>query len=223
MFIFIEAAAYCTSPGKFEWMLLNMEGKERTCHFTRNLTNMERNTFLQISLLAPFSLPALQKAIEQNPQKGFKVSAGDDRFQEELNIMGGQFRCVVASKDSNGELLIYHTSRREKGGPALHFHHEQDEWFYVLSGEFTVKVGDDVFNLKAGDSAFAPRKIPHAFAKISDGDAQMLVLFQPAGSMEDFFKEMSKLGKEIPKDQETRLKALWVSHGMQIVGAPLKF
>jgi hypothetical protein len=27
----------------------------------------------------------------------------------------------------------------------------------------------------------------------------MLVLFQPAGSMEDFFLQMSKLGKEIPK------------------------
>ncbi|MGC3945674.1 MAG: cupin domain-containing protein [Chryseolinea sp.] len=183
---------------------------------------MERNTFLHISMLTPFTLSALHNAITQNPQKGFKVPAGEDRRQEELHIMGGQFNCMVASKDSNGELLIYHTSREQKGGPALHFHHEQDEWFYVLSGEFVVKVGDDSFNLKAGDSAFAPRKIPHAFAKVSEGEGQMLVLFQPAGSMEDFFKEMSKLGTEIPKDQETKLKALWASHGMQIVGPPLK-
>jgi len=43
--------------------------------------------------------------------------------------------------------------------------------------------------LKAGDSAFAPRKIPHAFAKINEGEGQILVLFQPAGSMEDFFEQ----------------------------------
>jgi len=51
----------------------------------------------------------------------------------------------------------------------------------------------------------------------------MLVLFQPAGTMEDFFKPMSKLGKDIPKNQELTLKKLWATHGMEIVGPPLKF
>ena len=80
-----------------------------------------------------------------------------------------------------------------------------------------------MFNLKAGDSAFAPRKTPHAFAKISEGDGQMLVLFQPAGSMEDFFKQMSKLGKNIQTGEEHLLKEMWEAHGMEIVGPPLKF
>ena|SRR5690349_25106042 len=184
---------------------------------------MERKTFLQLAMAASASLGPLQKVRGQNAKKGFKVAAGEDRFQEELQIMGGQFALMISSKDSAGELCMYNTVRHEKGGPAYHLHHSQDEWFYVISGEFVVKVGDDTFNLKAGDSAFAPRTIPHAFAKISVGEAQMLVLFQPAGTMEDFFKEMSKLGKEIPKDQETRLRELWASHGMQIVGPPLKF
>jgi hypothetical protein len=86
-----------------------------------------------------------------------------------------------------------------------------------------VKVGDDTFTLQAGDSAFAPRKIPHAFAKVNDGVGQMMVMFQPAGTMEDYFKQMSKLGKNIPKDQETKLRELWATHGMEIVGPPLKF
>jgi len=137
--------------------------------------------------------------------------------------MGGQFDCKVSSKDTGGELLIYDTYRHEKGGPTLHIHHRQDEWFYVTSGEFIIKVGEEMFSLKPGDSAFAPRKIPHAFAKISDGAGQMLVLFQPAGAMEDFFKQMAKLGPHVPKDQEKNLKQLWHEHGMEIVGEPLKF
>jgi mannose-6-phosphate isomerase-like protein (cupin superfamily) len=178
---------------------------------------MNRRLFLQFPLLAPLI------AAGETPSKGFKVENGKDRYQEELSIMGGQFACKVSGKDTGGQLLIYDTKRQEKGGPAFHLHHDQDEWFYVMKGEFTVKVGDETFHLKEGDSAFAPRKVPHAFAMTNEGEGHMMVLFQPAGSMEDFFKEMSKLGTGIPKDQETKLKELWASHGMQIVGPPLKF
>ena len=185
---------------------------------------MHRRLFLQFPLVASALMTQAQTAATgQPPAKGFRIEGNKDRYQEELLIMGGQFDCKVSSKDSNGELLIYDTRREEKGGPALHLHHRQDEWFYVISGEFIVKVGEDTFSLKPGDSAFAPRKIPHSFAKISEGPAQVLVLFQPAGSMEDFFHQMAKLGKSVPKDQEKKLKELWHTHGMEIVGPPLKF
>ena len=154
--------------------------------------------------------------------KGIRVGANEDRHGEELHIMGGRFNLLVSSADSGGDLLIYDTSRQQRGGPAFHRHHAQDEWFYVLRGEFVVRVGDDMLTLKPGDSAFAPRKIPHAFAMTSEGEGQMLVLFQPAGSMEHFFREMSKLGPSIPQNQETRLRQLWADHGMEIVGPPLK-
>src|SRR5690242_10039355 len=182
---------------------------------------MKRRSFIQLPLVAA-ALPALANDQGHSPSKGFKVEKGKGRLQEEMNIMGGQFHYKVSSKDSGGQLLIYDTFRHEKGGPAYHLHHDQDEWFFVMKGEFTVKVGDDTFNLKAGDSAFAPRKIPHAFAMTNDGEGQMMVLFQPAGSMEHFFHEMEKLGTGIPKDQEAKLKELWANHGMQIVGPPLK-
>lgn len=155
--------------------------------------------------------------------KGIRVGAQRDRYDEELLIMGGKFDLKVSARDTGGGLCIYDTLRHSKGGPAMHRHHFQDEWFYVLRGEFLVQVGDDTLVLHPGDSAFAPRKIPHAFAMTSEGEGQMLVLFQPAGTMEDFFLQMSKLGKEIPKDMETRLKQLWADHGMEIVGPPLKF
>lgn len=184
---------------------------------------MKRRLFLQIPLLTTALISTHKTDAKERPKKGFKVSAGKDRFQEELNIMGGQFNRIVSSEDTDGDLLIYNTIRQEKGGPALHLHHEQDEWFYVVKGEFIVKVGDETFTLKSGDSAFAPRTIPHAFAKTNEGEGQVLVLFQPAGSMEDFFKQMSKLGGTIPKDQERTLKELWETHGMQVVGPPLKF
>ncbi|MBS1975176.1 MAG: cupin domain-containing protein, partial [Bacteroidetes bacterium] len=142
---------------------------------------MDRRLFLQFPLAAPALVAGAQKIKNQKPGKGFAVRSGKDHYDEELLLMGGRFDCKISSKDTNGALCIYDTYRQEKGGPALHLHHHQDEWFYVIKGEFLMKVGNDEFTLGPGDSAFGPRKIPHAFAKISEGDAQMLVLFQPAG------------------------------------------
>ena len=184
---------------------------------------MERRTFLQLSALVPFITNDLNGFTQDTGGKGIVVKSGEDRFHEELHIMGGQFDCKISSKDTNGALLMYDTVRQAKGGPALHLHYAQDEMFYIIKGEFIAKVGDETFNLKAGDFAFAPRKIPHAFAKISEGEGQMLVLFQPAGSMEDFFLQASKVAREIPKDQEKVLKELWETHGMKLVGPPLTF
>lgn len=184
---------------------------------------MKRRLFLQFPLIASALVAEAKGFAEDRPNKGFKIEANKDRYQEELLIMGGSFSCKVSSADTGGDLLIYDTIRHEKGGPAFHVHHSQDEWFYVVKGEFIVKVADETFSLKPGDSAFAPRTIPHGFAKVSDGEGQMLVLFQPAGLMEDFFKEMSKLGPSVPKNQEQTLKELWRKHGMEIVGPPLKF
>jgi quercetin dioxygenase-like cupin family protein len=189
---------------------------------------MKRRNFLKLSMAtAAFAMAArADETMSARPGRagrGFRVGAQKDRYEEELLIMGGRFDLKVSGRDTGGDLCIYDTFRESKGGPALHRHHFQDEWFYVVRGEFIVRVGDDTISLHPGDSAFAPRKIPHAFAKISEGEGQMLVLFQPAGSMEDFFKQMSRMGKEIPKNQETALKQLWADHGMEIVGPPLKF
>lgn len=188
---------------------------------------MKRRKFLKLSV-ASTALAALAPRAEStgsNQERrgaGFRVGAQKDRYAEELLLMGGRFDLKVSGRDTGGDLCIYDTFRESKGGPALHRHHFQDEWFYVIRGEFIVQVGGDTLSLRPGDSAFAPRKIPHAFAMTSEGEGQMLVLFQPAGSMEDFFLQMSKLGKEIPKNQESTLKQLWADHGMEIVGPPLK-
>jgi mannose-6-phosphate isomerase-like protein (cupin superfamily) len=186
--------------------------------------SMNRRRFLQASLLAPALASALRAA--ENPgtsPAGFKVGAGQNRSGEDLLIMGGRFDLKVSARDTGGELCIYDTRRSAKGGPALHRHFAQDEWFYVLRGEFIVRVGTETVKLGPGDSAFAPRKIPHTFAMTSEGEGQMLVLFQPAGSMEDFFHGMAQFGPEIPKNQETALGRLWAEHGMEVLGPPLKF
>ncbi len=186
---------------------------------------MKRRHFLQLPLasIALTSLAADASPQDRLPQ-GFKVESGKARYQEELLLMGGRFQCKVSSKDTGGDLCIYDTFREEKGGPSLHIHHAQDEWFYAVQGEFLFQVGDSTFHLRPGDSAFGPRKVPHTFAKINEGLGHMLIVWQPAGSIEDFFYQMSKISKDIPANAEEILKnnELGKSHGVEVVGPPLK-
>lgn len=181
---------------------------------------MNRRQFLHF----PLALALTGTAAAAEPvrgSRGIKVPAGKDRYAEELLLMGGRFDLKVSSRDTGGDLCIYDTFRESKGGPALHLHHSQDEWFYVLAGRFKVRVGEDLTELGPGDSAFAPRRIPHAFALVSEGEGRMLVLFQPAGSMEDFFRKMAGFGPDIPPNEEAVMRRLCHDHGMEVVGPPL--
>ena len=148
---------------------------------------------------------------------GFQVLADEDRFGADLRYLNGRFDCKLSAKDSGGDLCIYDTLRTTKGGPPLHYHHAQDEWFFGREGEFVFQVGEDVFRLKAGDSVFGPRNVPHAFANVSD-TGRLIIVYQPAGAIEQFFLNGSRLANPSPAD----LQAHYRAHGLEIVGPPLK-
>ncbi|HAK13059.1 MAG TPA: cupin domain-containing protein [Chitinophagaceae bacterium] len=184
---------------------------------------MQRRTFLTIPLIASALITDGQRTNKANPKKGFKVEKGRGRNVEQMKVLGSTFDCKVSGKDTNGQLCIFDTTREGQTSPPLHLHHNQDEWFYVIKGEFKVQVGDEVLILREGDSAFAPRKIPHTFAKTSEGVGQMMIIFQPAGKMEEFFIERVNLESEKdPLKKEAALKTLWDRHGMKVVNEPKK-
>lgn len=45
----------------------------------------------------------------------------------------------LSSRDTQGQLYIFEHRNQSKGGPPRHVHFEQDEWFYVVKGEYALK------------------------------------------------------------------------------------
>jgi quercetin dioxygenase-like cupin family protein len=86
-------------------------------------------------------------------------------------------------------------------GPPLHVHPEFDEGFYVLEGELTFQVNDDLVTVGAGEFAFAPRGTPHTFANLSDGPARQLIVVAPAG-FERYFMRMAAERAGVPPPPE---------------------
>ena len=144
-----------------------------------------------------------------------RIAAGDDCFGEHRGLGVSVIAFKVVPPDSSGVLILENTFHA-KGGPARHLHYDQDEWFYVLEGEFLMEIGQKRIRLQSGDSIFAPRRVPHVWANAGDATGRMLITFLPAGKMEAFFREVTKANAMPPQDP-----ALWRAHGMELVGPPL--
>ena len=152
----------------------------------------------------------------------FKVSAGEARFGTKYKMKGVTLNTLdikISGKDTHNNLAVFEqTGLTPFGGPPLHVHPNQDEWFFVTEGNYLFQCGSETFNLTAGDTIFLPRNIAHAFIQLSD-KAKTIVSYQPAGKMEEFFASTDKWIK--PPSKEEVIK-VFADHDMQVVGDVLK-
>ena len=83
-------------------------------------------------------------------------------------------------------------------GPPLH-HHPFDEGFYVLEGELTFQLGEELRSATPGDFVFAPADAVHTFANLSDAPARYLIVVTPGGFERYFERRAAKVkGVEPP-------------------------
>lgn len=154
--------------------------------------------------------------------KGFKVNSGEARFGTRYKMKGVTLNTLdikISGKDTAGGLAVFEqTGLTPTGGPPLHIHPYQDEWFYVVEGGYLFQVGDEQYQMKQGDTIFLPRNVPHAFVQVTQ-KAKTLVSYLPAGKMEAFFAATDKWTSP-PTEQEIR--KVFADHNMKVVGPPLK-
>ena len=100
-----------------------------------------------------------------------------------------------------------------------HLHHGSDEVAYVLSGEITFKVGDEVTVGGPGACCFMPRDVPHAWKNTGGATARVLFLYTPGGAGK-FFEERERLQRSGPIIDEQEAIRLRQAHGWEIVGPP---
>lgn len=149
------------------------------------------------------------------PPPALLVAAGQDRTHEKhgLGITSMDFKIISA--DNTG-VFIYENTFHARGGPARHLHYNEDEWFYVLEGDFLFEVSGQALQAAPGDALLVPRTAPHALAFVGAGRGKLLAAFFPAGKMEAFFREVTRANAMPPQDP-----ALWRAYGMELLGPPL--
>ena len=99
---------------------------------------------------------------------------------------------LTRSEDSGGRVsLVENRASGDFAGPPLH-EHDFDEAFYILEGELTFQVEDDVFTVGAGEVVFAPGGVPHALANHSGAPMRYLLVCTPAGFERHFDRVAAK-------------------------------
>jgi mannose-6-phosphate isomerase-like protein (cupin superfamily) len=148
------------------------------------------------------------------------VAAGRDRFRarREIRFTRTVIDIKVSALDTDGGLCVTEITSLHKGGPARHLHHEQDEWFYVVEGEYVIEVGEERYKPVPGDSVLAPRKVAHVWAHVGEGTGRLIAALQPAGEIEAFFEDVAKLGTSPERE---KLRRAFSSHSMELAGPPL--
>jgi quercetin dioxygenase-like cupin family protein len=137
----------------------------------------------------------------------------------------GRISVKAGRAETGGAFAQIETDDPRGSGPPRHLHHDEDELFYILEGELTAIVGEERFDLAAGDYLFAPRGVAHSYVVRSER-ARMLVTLSPSG-VEELFVELGAptSGSEQPGETVMppmdEMARVFARYGCEILGPPL--
>jgi quercetin dioxygenase-like cupin family protein len=141
---------------------------------------------------------------------------GESRFAYANPRQAALSPCKLTSADSAGMLSTFELIVPSRSGPVRHVHHREDEWIYVIAGEFRFEVGNQKLDLAPGGSVWMPRGIAHVWGNASQSNGKLLMACQPGG-FEKFFDELSKISATDPAE----IKKVMAKYGMDYAGPPL--
>ncbi|MGH9229290.1 MAG: cupin domain-containing protein [Acidimicrobiales bacterium] len=127
---------------------------------------------------------------------------------------------LASASDSNGVLGAVEVASPRGAVPPLHVHHREDEAFYVVEGEYSVFIGDDVIRASPGTWVWGPRDVPHGY-QIHSERGRHLSLTMPGG-FEAFFEEVASIATPDadPRSEMGRLAAVAARYGVEFLGPP---
>jgi mannose-6-phosphate isomerase-like protein (cupin superfamily) len=143
-------------------------------------------------------------------------------------LLGVQMKILLSSSDTGDQFSLVEGIMPPGGDGGLHIHLREDESMHLLEGQLKVTIGEKVFDLKPGESYFAPRGIPQRLRNRGSVPARSLMIMSPS----TFDKFIACAGVpvadgEAPPAAETptpeqiqRLLAVAQRFGIKILEAP---
>jgi quercetin dioxygenase-like cupin family protein len=124
---------------------------------------------------------ATGKDISMKATKGFVVPAGGGTHLD----MGapGRFAALkLLGHETNESIMLFEETVPAGTKSLFHLHRDSDEVAWVIDGEITFKIGDEVSVGGPGTCAFFPRNVPHAWKNSGSDTGRVLFLYTPASA-----------------------------------------
>jgi quercetin dioxygenase-like cupin family protein len=144
--------------------------------------------------------------------KGFVVPAGGGKHFASPTP-GRSFAMKLLGLDTGESLMMFEETLPAGTASLHHLHRDSDEVAWVIAGEFTFKIGDEISVGGPGTCAFMPRDVPHAWKNTGSDTGRVLFLYTPAaaGGL------IEALSEHRPTSDDERTQ-LYERHNWVIVG-----
>ena len=143
----------------------------------------------------------------------FTVSRGQDSSSQP----GRSFSLKLRGGETGGSIMMFEETVPAGTKSTFHLHHDSDEVAYVLSGEVTFKIGDEVTVGGPGTCAFMPRGVPHAWKSTGAETGRVLFLYTPARAG-GLIEEQQRTGRTFASMNERELAEICQRHGWELLG-----
>jgi len=184
------------------------------------MRSLIRTTALFATLIA-VPAAAQERPPEHQDVKDYIVLAPGEGRRADLASVGIFNTTKLGSGELGSTFDVMETEVAPNAGPPAHVHNAFDEAFYVLEGDFRIRIREETIDAPAGSFVFIPRGVPHTWTNTGERPARVLSLGAPA-SLEAFLVD---LGAATQKPEAERWDAMldaYARHATDVVGPPLR-
>jgi quercetin dioxygenase-like cupin family protein len=108
----------------------------------------------------------------------------------------------ITPTENGGSFLQFEAPHAPGTKVPAHFHREEDEAFYVLSGRYEFVVGETHFTATTGSFVFAPRGTIHGWTYTGQEVGRLLITVTPGTYHEGLLREVAALTEQHGKPPE---------------------
>lgn len=107
---------------------------------------------------------------------------------ERLNVVGDDVRVLADASNTDGRCFIFELRTPAGGGPPLHRHTIDAEYFFVIEGTYKFVIDGREYAASPGSFIHAARGSLHTFMNSGSTTGRMLIVTSPAGLEAPFRK-----------------------------------
>jgi quercetin dioxygenase-like cupin family protein len=140
-------------------------------------------------------MPDTQVTTEQEGRSELRPRIITPGQARSINAFGIPMHIMLRAEETGGAFAALVAEFDPGQGPPPHFHHDHEEYFFVLEGEFELTVGAQTVTAGPGSIVFVPRETVHAFKYVGSTRGKILEWGTPGGQ-ERYFEAIDKLASE---------------------------
>lgn len=149
--------------------------------------------------------------------QGIVVQPGEGLVTNSSTTPGRSYTLKFLGGATGDSIMLFEETVPAGTKSTFHLHHDSDEVAYVLAGEVTFLIGDEVTVGRPGSCAFMPRGVPHTWKSTGAETGRVLFLYTPAkagGLIEEQHRTQKNFAAMTEQERADTLQR----HGWELLG-----